>query len=297
MYKTFVPIKRTTFTMVMAVVELTARMRAHGPATAADDADKLARESVVDRVREFAAARPKGQYSRDAVAETMLDLLDLYVQHHKATKIGALFDLNTFIDIKIRLNGDLDAAAAPRYLYHCTKCEVADANPLVPVSAMASPTVPSAPSAASTNGNGAGARSRGNGGGKAGVVATVAPVWPPDAVVRRTARGQDGTMRFVFDPEAARQEQDTSARYFNEEFEEHEVEVEEPVPPPPPPQHPQQQPPSEPQRDREAAAAGGGRGGGPYRGGYRDRGGDYRRGPYGGYRGDRGGYRGRGRYH
>ncbi|KAL3953950.1 hypothetical protein ACCO45_011906 [Purpureocillium lilacinum] len=200
MYKTFVPIKRTTFTMVMAVVELTARMRAHGPAAADDDdADKLARESVVDRVREFAAARPKGQYSRDAVAETMLDLLDLYVQHHKATKIGALFDLNTFIDIKIRLNGDLDAAAAPRYLYHCTN----------------------APSAASTNGNGAG-------GGKAGVVATVAPVWPPDAVVRRTARGQDGTMRFVFDPEAARQEQDTSARYFNEEFEEHEVEVEEP---------------------------------------------------------------------
>ncbi|UNI16840.1 Beta-glucosidase [Purpureocillium takamizusanense] len=304
MYKTFIPIKRTTFTMVMAVVELTARMRAHGAAAAAvDDADKLARQTVVDRVREFAASRPAGQYSRDAVAETMLDLLDLYVQHHKATKIGALFDLNTFIDIKIRLNGDLDAAAAPRYLYHCTKCEVADANPLVPVSAMASPTAPSAPSApgASTNGGGGGGGGNGRRAGVSvnGSTVGLPPVWPPDAVVRRTARGQDGTMRFVFDPEAARQEQDTSARYFNEEFEEHEVEVEEPVPQPPPPQH--QHPPSEPQSDREAAAAaGGGRGGGgpgPYRGGYRDRGGDYRRGPYGGYRGDRGGYRGRGRYH
>ncbi|KAJ6444985.1 C-type cyclin [Purpureocillium lavendulum] len=310
MYKTFVPIKRTTFTMVMAVVELTARMRAHAAAAADKQAD---REAVVNRVRAFAASRPVGQYSRDAVAETMLDLLDLYVQHHKATKIGTMFDLNIFIDIKIRLNGDLDAAAAPRYLYHCTKCEVADANPLVPVSAMASPTA--AATTTTTNGNSADPSSGAAKGTSSTTTtqngAAVPPVWPPDAVVRRTARGQDGTMRFVFDPEAARQEQDTSARYFNEEFEEHEVEVEEPLPPPPPPPaqhhphqqppyHHQQQPPSEPQRDREAAAAAaaGGRGGGPgpYRGGYRDRGGDYRRGPYGGYRGDRG-YRGRGRYH
>lgn len=243
MYKTFVPIKRTTLSMVMAVVELTARAR---PA-----ADK--HEHDIVRIHRFAARRR--QYDRDAVVETMLDLLDLYVQHHKATKVGALFDLNTFIDIKIRLNTDLDATASPRYLFHCSRCEVADPNPLTPIAPGASPTT-AAPSA------------------------TAAGSWPPDASIRRTARGQDGTMRFVFDPEAADKEQAKAGEFFKDEYEEYEVEVDEPVAPPPP-------------YERDG---GGGRGG--YRGSYRDRG-DHRRGggPYGGYRGDGRYHRGRGRYH
>ncbi|KAG5915140.1 hypothetical protein E4U42_000143, partial [Claviceps africana] len=253
LYKTFVPIKRTTFSMVMAVVELTARMRGEH----------------VERVREFAASRfssssrpgtqqqQQASTSRDAVMETMLDLLDLYVQHHKATRIGALFDLGTFIDIKIRLNTELDSTAKPRYLHHCHRCEVEDAHPLS--STTASATDPAMRSSSP---------------------------WPADASIRRTARGQDGTMRFVFDPEVANGEQDTVSRFFRDEYEEYEVEMEEPVPTP----------------DGDGDAAGGGRGrggggGGVYRGGYRDRGDhQHRRGaaPYGSYRGDR--HRGRGRF-
>ncbi|KJZ77083.1 hypothetical protein HIM_03404 [Hirsutella minnesotensis 3608] len=237
MYKTFVPIKRTTLSMVMAVVELTARLRGEH----------------LDRVRQFADRRR--QYSREAVMETMLDLLDLYVQHHKATKIGALFDLNTFIDVKIRLNADLDEAASPRYLFHCSRCEVADANPLTSIGpgapASADPTAPSA-------------------------------VWPPDAAIRRTARGQDGTMRFVFDPEAADKEQVKAGEYFRDEYEEYEVEVEEAIPL---------------QQERESGGGGGRGGGGGYRGSYRDRGDHRRGGPYGGYRGDGRHHWGRGRYH
>ncbi|KAF7544267.1 hypothetical protein G7046_g9822 [Stylonectria norvegica] len=71
MYKTFVPIKRTTFSMVMAVVELTARMTG-------DHVDKI--DAYVSRKR---------QYNRGAVMETMLDILDIYVQHHKSTKLGS----------------------------------------------------------------------------------------------------------------------------------------------------------------------------------------------------------------
>lgn len=216
MYKTFVPIKRTTFTMVMALVELTARMTG---------------EHLV-KVQEFAAGRR--QYRPASVMETMLDLLDLYVQHHKSTKIGARFDLNKFIDIKILLNADLDKSSEPRYLYHCNRCEVEEPRPLTP-SSTTSP--------------------------------AMTGQWPADASIRRTARGQDGTMRFVYDPEAAQTEQDTVARYFREELEEYEVEVEEPVPPPP--SH----------WDGESL-----RGRGGYRGGYRDRW-DHRRSPYGGYRG------------
>ena len=219
MYKTFVPIKRTTFSMVMAVTELTALMR----------------EEHVDRVREYAAS--KRQYHRGAVMESMLDILDLYVQHHKSTKLGSQFDLNKIIDIKIRLNNDLDKAFEPRYLFFCSRCEAEDPQPSTPAS-VTSP-------ATSTS-------------------------WPGDASSRRTARGQDGTMRFVFDPEIAKSEQETVSQYFKAEFEDHEVEVEEPVPPPP--QHE------------------GGRGG--YHG-HRDRGEHRRGGPYGGYRGDRHYKRGR----
>ncbi|KAG5976610.1 hypothetical protein E4U56_001695 [Claviceps arundinis] len=278
LYKTFVPIKRTTFSMVMAVVELTARMRGEH----------------VERVREFAASRGASSSSssslssrgaqqassRDEVMETMLDLLDLYVQHQKSTKIGALFDLSTFIDIKIHLNTELDSTARPRYLNHCHRCEVEDAHPLssVTASAIDPTTMASTP-------------------------------WPADASIRRTARGQGGTMRFVFDPEAANGEQDMVNQFFKEEYEEYEVEVEEPV--------------SASDGERDGGGGGGGGGGGSgvggggrgrgrggrgrggevdgfigrgrggYRGGHR---GDYsyRRGAPYGYRGDR--PRGRGRY-
>ncbi|KAM0250084.1 hypothetical protein ACHAP5_002399 [Fusarium lateritium] len=222
-YKTFVPIKRTTFSMVMAVVELTALMT----------------EQHVDKVREYGKTKP--QYHQGAVMETMLDILDLYVQHYKSTKLGAQFDQNKIIDIKIRLNNDLDKAFEPRYLYFCSRCEAEDPQPSTPASATSPATSIS---------------------------------WPGDASGRRTARGQDGTMRFVFDPEAAKSEQETTSEFFKEDFEEYEVEVEEPVPPPP--HH-----------------EGGGRGG--YHG-HRDRG-DHRRGGYGGYRGDRHYRGGRGRHY
>lgn len=232
MYKTFVPIKRTTFSMVMALVELTARMTGEH----------------LDKVQAFVAQRR--QYSRPAVLETMLDILDLYVQYHKSTNVGAQFDLNRFMDIKIALNTELEKEFISRHMYYCNRCENEDAPPV-------------------TSGSGT------------SPTATTSS-WPGDASMRRTARGQDGTMRFVFDPEAAREEQDTVAQFYNEEYEEYEVEVEEPIPPP----------------RYEHAEGGGGRGG--YRGGHghhgsRDRGDHRRGGPYGGYRGDRH-YRGR-RYH
>ncbi|KPM40119.1 hypothetical protein AK830_g6448 [Neonectria ditissima] len=181
MYKTFVPIKRTTFSMVMAVVELTALMR----------------EEHLDKVHEFAAKRR--QYHRGAVMETMLDILDLYSQHYKSTKLGLQFDLNKMIDIKIRLNNDLEKAFEPRYLFHCPRCEAEESQPPTPTS-------------------------------------TTAPVMsttlPGDASGRRTARGQEGTVRFVFDPDSARMEQESVKEHFHEEFEEYEIEVEEPIPPP-----------------------------------------------------------------
>ncbi|PHH76218.1 hypothetical protein CDD80_1704 [Ophiocordyceps camponoti-rufipedis] len=268
MYKTFVPIKRTTLIMVMAVIELTARLR----------------HQHVESVERYGRTSLHPFYSRDAATETMLDLLDLYVQHHKSTKLGTLFDLAAFIDIKIKLNTHLDQDAAPRFLFHCSSCEVADANPLTPVTAVNN-TTPSA------------------------------TIWPPDASIRRAARGQDGTMRFVVDPEAADEEQAKSAPFFALEFEDVEVDVEEPLPPPTyhqhnhhhhhhhnhhshqhnhhnHSQHHHREGPAPPPPPPSARGA--------YRGGYRDRG-DHGRwgggGPYGGHRGDGWHHRGRGRHY
>lgn len=230
LYKTFVPVKRTTFSMAMGVVELTARLTGEH----------------LDKVETFAAQRR--QYARGPVVETMLDLLDLYVQHHKATKLGARFDLAKFIDIKIQLNNDLDKSFAPRFLHHCQKCELGGDGP--------------AAGAAATPG-----------------VATSLAALPGDSSVKRSARGQDGTMRFVFDPEAAKAEQDTVGAFFKEEYEEYEMEVEEPVPPPDHPRGP---------RDG---------GNGRYRGGGHRGRGDRRGEPYGGFRGGDRFHRGRGRHH
>lgn len=272
MYKTFVPVKRTTFSMAMAIVELTARLTGGG--------------EHLPKVEAFAAKRR--QYHRVPVMETMLDLLDLYVQHHKATKLAAQFDLARFIDIKIQLNNDLDKSFSPRFLHHCQKCEIDDGGQ------HGSENVPTlTPGSVTTT-----------------TAAMTLVARPGDSSVTRSARGQDGTMRFVFDPEEVKAEQDTVGVFFKEEFEEYEVEVEEPAPPPPEPRG---------HRDdhhegggggrdggRDGGRGGGGRGGGGGHGGrYRGgggghrggRGGDRRGEPYGGYRGGERYHRGRGRFH
>lgn len=270
MYKTFVPVKRTTFSMAMAVVELTARLTDNSSSSSSSNGGG---GEMLGRVEAFAAQRR--QYARAPVMETMLDLLDLYVQHHKATKLGARFDLARFIDIKIQLNKDLDASYAPRYLFHCQKCEIDAPAPATPAATTPATTTPATTAA-----------------------------WPGgDSSVRRSARGQDGTMRFVFDPEAAKTEQDAVAVHFKEEYEEYEIEVEEPVPPPPPP------PPEQPRGPRDGREGGGGggrgpggghgggRGGGGYRGGGHRGRGDRRGEPYGGHRGGDRYQRGRNRHH
>ncbi|PHH63621.1 hypothetical protein CDD81_5602 [Ophiocordyceps australis] len=246
LYKTFVPIKRTTLAMALAIVQLTAHL---GP-------DPGTVSSHLDRIHRFASGRcsrpasPSGTKSllrHDAIVESMLDLLDLYVQHHKSTRLGPVFDLARFMDIKIRINNDLDASASLRHLFHCSRCDVADAEPLVALSVTAADPSPLAlePDAAP-------------------------PAWPPDAAVRRTARAHDGTMRFVFDPAAAHVEHKAASDFFRQEYHEYEIEVDEALPLP---------------QERDAGHVPGGRGG--YRGGHRDRGDYRRGAPYGGYRGDR----------
>lgn len=241
MYKTLVPIRRTSLTMALAATELALSLTGHLPAC------RAALDDFTHRKNRF--------HSRPAVRAAMSDLLDLYIQHHKATRLGARFDLSTFMDIKIQLNAEQQDAQErgeqklvdPADIQPCQRCAAAAAGP----------------------------------------------------------RGSSSAMRFVFDPEAAEAERDTVNGYFNQEFEEYEVEVEEPIPPPP--QHNNHnnnhngnnQQNRGPRRwdDRDGPPPPPGRGRGRRwreRGGHEHRwGGPYGGGNGGGHRGDR---RGRGRY-
>jgi len=180
-YKTFSPVKQTTFTMVMGVVELTALMLG----------------KHVDLVRGLDLRRY--HTSRGAVIETALDLLDLYTQFAKNTKVGTKFELDRFIDVKIKINKEVeDSKRLSRFQNWCGKCEAEDKakTPITPGSAT-SPATTGSFSGGST---------------------------------AKLTQKDSGTLRFVFDAEEAKKEQDQVDEYFKEEYEEYEVEVEEETP-------------------------------------------------------------------
>jgi CTD kinase subunit beta len=189
LYKTFAPVKQATFTLVLAILELTALLLDTDPG----------------RTEEFKKAAP-WHTDRACVLETMLDLLDLYTQFPKSTKNGVRFDLQKLMDVKIDINNLVAREKFQRYRGWCDRCapDVVDTRSVTPGSATSPATNPSLPGSGS---------------------------------VKRKRAPSEGTQRFVFDAGEARKEKDLVTRYFDDEYEEHEVEVEEPIREPEP-RHP-----------------------------------------------------------
>ncbi|KAJ4289414.1 RNA polymerase II C-terminal domain kinase beta subunit [Collariella sp. IMI 366227] len=185
-YKTFAPIKQTAFTLVLAILELTALLLDTEP----EKTNELKKASV-------------WHTSRACVLETVLDLLDLYTQFPKSTKVGPRFDLKKLMDVKIDINNLVANEKHERYQGWCDKCapDVPDTCSLTPGSATSPATNPSLPGSNST---------------------------------KRKRAASEGTQRFVFDADEARREKDLVCRYFDDEYEEQEVEVEEAIPDPEP---------------------------------------------------------------
>ncbi|AEO60942.1 hypothetical protein MYCTH_2310696 [Thermothelomyces thermophilus ATCC 42464] len=180
LYKTFAPIKQATFTLVLAILELTALLLDTNPAN----------------TREFRDASAWHSH-RPCVLETILDLLDLYTQFPKSTKIGTQFALQKLMDVKIDINNLIAREKYQRYHEWCDRCapDVLDTRSVTPGSATSPATNPS------LSGNSS----------------------------KRKRAPNEGTQRFVFDADEARKEKEVVSRYFNDEYEEHEVEVEEPI--------------------------------------------------------------------
>ncbi|TQN74084.1 CTD kinase subunit beta [Colletotrichum shisoi] len=179
LYRTFAPIKQTSYAMALGLLELSARLLGEG-------VDKIEQINYVDF-----------HTTRQNVVETVLDLLDLYTQHGKSTKLGNRFDLNKFIEVKIIINNEVDNTPhLVRYAHWCTNCDGGEDENL-------------------SNG--------------VSVLKNISFFGSNSA--KRNGRNQDGTMRFVFDPEQARQERKEVEPYFRDEYEEYEVEVEVPIEP------------------------------------------------------------------
>jgi CTD kinase subunit beta len=214
MYKTFAPIKQTTFTMALTIVELTSLLTGLAGDQVRGSSSSSSRSGSNGSGTSLVDAPHKWHTRRACVVETMLDLLDLYSQNAKSTKVGPRFDPARFLEIKIRTNNEVDGSRRlARHHPWCERCAATDGE-AVPTPAQ--PITPGSATSPATTGSG-GAGSNGNGGG--GGVSS-----------RRAGGGKEGTMRFVFDVEEARVEQEEVGRYFNEEMEEYEVEVEEAVP-------------------------------------------------------------------
>jgi CTD kinase subunit beta len=137
-----------------------------------------------------------------SVAETLLDLLDLYTHHRMSTSIGPLYSLEKFIDIRIALNQEASAANIPRYaLYASEAASQEDTNGATPKAV--------------------------NGNDKASPFTPVTPgtISPSTLTSATGIRGQNGTVRFMLDAERANQERAEVDRYYKVEEEEYEVAV------------------------------------------------------------------------
>lgn len=202
LYRTFAPLKQTCATMAFACIELST----------------LILEKQQDAIRgEQSPSYQKWCTSRVEIMETMLDLLDLYTHFHKSSIVGPSHNIEKFINIKIKLNQESDDNSVNRYteFHEAPKTNGAKHNVKTPKT----PITPASPSDTRINGKD---------------VASPATLSPRSSGSSRRgigARGQDGTVRFMIDAEQAKQEKETVAEYFKVEYEDYEVEVEEPIKP------------------------------------------------------------------
>ena len=203
LYRTFAPLKQTSAAMSFACIEL---------------ATFLLEENQEIMRGERAPKYQQWWTTRSEVIETILDLLDLYTHFQKSSTVGQSFNIDRFISVRIKLNQEMEEDTSyDRYTeqYEAPKTNGLKSNIKTPKT----PITPASPSDARTNGK------------EGASPATLSPRSSSSGRRATGVRGQDGTIRFMLDAEQAKQEKDTVADYFKVEYEDYEVEVEEPVKP------------------------------------------------------------------
>ena len=203
LYKTFAPLKQTCATMSFASIELAT----------------LILEQQQDAIRGDRSPKYEKWFTtRAEIMETLLDLLDLYTHFQKSSIVGPSHNIEKFINIRIKLNQEMEEdASLSRYTeYH----EAPKTNGFKPnIKTPKTPITPASPSETRVNGK------------DGASPATLSPRSSGSSRRGIGARGQEGTVRFMLDAEQAKREKETVDQYFKVEYEEYEVEVEEPIKP------------------------------------------------------------------
>lgn len=203
LHRTFASLKHTTATQAIACLELALHLQPEASTATIRAKDQPTFDYA------------KWSTKREDVMETLLDLLDLYTHHATSTILGTKYILNDFLQIRLVLNKECEKNNIPRFQAR-------------PVSAASHPSV-----------NGATLRVAN---GHATPVSpsddpanAAQPIGQPIVTGVPPVPEGGGTLRFVLNPQRAAEEKTEVQKYFTEEWEEYDEEIEVPMPRPPKP--------------------------------------------------------------
>jgi CTD kinase subunit beta len=183
-YRTFAPLKQISATLALAMLELAARL------TGADN--------IIEGIEKYDLS--KVSTTRAETMETILDSLDLYIQHTTATTLGTRYSLDEFLRLRLALKKECDDnnitrnCVAPTHLVPITKVQNGHPTPISPAQNESSEPLP-------------------------------APV-----ILEHAPPVLGGTLRFMLNPKLAHDEREVVDSHFKEEWEEYEEEIEVPLP-------------------------------------------------------------------
>lgn len=191
LYRTFAPLKQCTATLAFACLELSGRLLG--------EVDNYPGLQDIVNGRDY----DRWNISRAEVMETLLDLLELYTHYRTSTTIGPEFNLDTFLEVRIPLNDELNAKNLPRFTEYIAS-EKIDRRAEIGSYAATVNGVPAAIAAV-------------NGANKTDTSPTSPGTTPGSRQngVRQKAgeRGRDGTVRFMLNPDREQQERAVVAEY------------------------------------------------------------------------------------
>ena len=196
LHRTFAPLKQTSASMAVASLELASHL--YASSTSNDSS------AVRDGFANFNFE--KHSTTRDEVMETILDALDLYTHHTLQTLLGSKYGLDDYLRIRLAFNKE------------CTENNVARYTVATP---RESEQDPSGNTLHVQNGH-------------------PTPVSPPQPETQPQAQQQTngqppapeagGTQRFMLNPQLAADEKSEVQKFFTEDWEEYEEEIEVPIP-------------------------------------------------------------------
>ncbi|CZT03808.1 related to CTK2 Carboxy-terminal domain (CTD) kinase, beta subunit [Rhynchosporium agropyri] len=202
LYRTFAPLKQTCSTMAFACMELATLL--------------LEKQQTAIRGERSPKYR-KWHTSRNEILETILDLLDLYTNWPKQSIVGVGYNVEQFNQLRIPINKEMEDSSLKRYT---EQHEIRRVNGLrTNVKTPKTPATPASPIDARTNGR------------DVNSPATLSPRSSGSGRRGTGHKGQDGTVRFMLDTDQAKRENEITATFSKVEYEEYEIEVEEPIEP------------------------------------------------------------------